>query len=214
MRVCGEAAKTRADFAVSPERAAIHASTDSETKRSRTYFPLRKVLHTGKQKPIAEGPHGRQTGGKTLPFYTAAPPSSPDYRDLSVKVSQRQSDLAAAVPRDGKMKRSTCKMRFQIKSHPISGSCDADHIRELLLDSSKLRDRVTVPLPKLTLGLCFPDVASHSLALRLMDEDGVEAEDPPMLPDFFLAAVLCFSVAFAATLKAWAAVMKMISSMS
>lgn len=91
----------------------------------------------------------------------------------------------------------------------------ANHIRELLLDSSKLKDRVTVPLPKLTLGLCFPEVGSQSLPLvfRLMDEDGVEAEDPPMLLDFFLAAVLCFSVALAATLKAWAAVLHRTSSM-
>lgn len=81
---------------------------------------------------------------------------------------------------------------------------------ELLLDSSKLRDRVTVPLPKLTRG--FADAGS-SLVFRLMDDDGVEAEDPPMLLDFFLAAVLCFSVALAATLKAWAAVLHRTSSM-
>ena len=48
--------------------------------------------------------------------------------------------------------------------------------------------------------------------LRLMDEDGEEAEDPPMLLDFFLDAVLCFSVALAATLKAWAAVLHLTSS--
>lgn len=89
------------------------------------------------------------------------------------------------------------------------------HISELLLDSSKLRDRVTVPLPKLTLGLCFPEGGSQSLQLvfRLIDEDGVEEEDPPTLPDFFFAAVLCFSVALAATLKAWAAVLQRTSSM-
>lgn len=89
------------------------------------------------------------------------------------------------------------------------------HIRELLLDSSKLKERVTVPLPKLTLDICFPEVESQSLplVLRLMDEDGVEAEDSPMLLDFLLEAVLCFSVAFAATLNAWAAVLHLTSSM-
>lgn len=88
------------------------------------------------------------------------------------------------------------------------------HMRELLLDSSKLKDRVTVPLPKLTLGLLFPAGASQSLQLvfRLMDEDGVEDAEPAMLPDFFFEAVLCFSVALAATLKAWAAVLQRTSS--
>lgn len=88
------------------------------------------------------------------------------------------------------------------------------HIREVLLDSSKLKDRVTVPLPKLTLGICDPEVGPQSLLLvfRLMDEDGVEAEDPPMLLTFLFAAVLCLSVALAATLKAWAAVLHRTSS--
>lgn len=39
-------------------------------------------------------------------------------------------------------------------------STPSNHIRELLLDSSKLKDKVTVPLPKLTLGLCFPEAVS------------------------------------------------------
>ena len=41
------------DFTVSPEKVAIHASTDSERKSNTKYFALRKILHTGKQKPIA-----------------------------------------------------------------------------------------------------------------------------------------------------------------
>lgn len=93
--------------------------------------------------------------------------------------------------------------------------CSSYYISELRLDSSKLKDRVTVPLPKLTLGLCFSDVGSQSLLLvfKLMDEDGDDEEDPPMLPDLFLAAVLCFSVALAATLNEWAAVLHRTSSM-
>ena len=92
------------------------------------------------------------------------------------------------------------------------------HMTELLLDSSKLRDRVTVPLPKLTLGLWilgWPALGSQSLplVLRLMDEEGDEPEDPPLLPDLFLDAVLCLRVALAATLKACAAVLQRTSSM-
>lgn len=90
----------------------------------------------------------------------------------------------------------------------------ARHIREPLLDSSKLKESMTVPLPKLTLGLCLPETESQSLLLlfRLMDDDGVEAVDPPMLFDVFLKVVLCFNVALAATLKAWAAVLHRTSS--
>lgn len=74
---------------------------------------------------------------------------------------------------------------------------------------------MTVPLPKLTLGLCLPEAESQSLLLvfRLIVDDGVEAVEPPMLFDFFLEVVLCFNVALAATLKAWAAVLHLTSSM-
>ena len=63
---------------------------------------------------------------------------------------------------------------------------------EFLRDSSKLRDRVTVPLPKLTRGLLCPPLraavggglsAWWPLVFRLMEEDGVEvatAACPPV----------------------------------
>lgn len=50
------------------------------------------------------------------------------------------------------------------------------------------------------------------MVLRLMDEEGVEAQDPPTLLDLFLEAELCLRVALAATLKEWAAVLQRTSS--
>lgn len=38
----------------SPEKVVIHATTDSEMRSSTTYFPLRKILHTGAQQPIVD----------------------------------------------------------------------------------------------------------------------------------------------------------------
>lgn len=79
-------------------------------------------------------------------------------------------------------------------------------------------DRLIVPLSKLTLGLwlrlCPEGVAvSFSLAFRQIDEDGEEAVDPPALLDLFLKAELRLIVAFAAALKACAAVLERTSSM-
>lgn len=81
------------------------------------------------------------------------------------------------------------------------------YFTEFFLDSSKLKEKLTVPLPKLTLGLLLclrtdGDSASFPLVFRMIDEEGDEAEEPPTLLDLFLEAELCRSVALAAALKA------------
>lgn len=81
-----------------------------------------------------------------------------------------------------------------------------NHFTEFLA-SSKLKERLTVPLPKLTLGLepCLRvdgDSVSFPLVFRLMDDEGDDADEPPTLLDLFLKPELCRRVAFAAALKA------------
>lgn len=90
--------------------------------------------------------------------------------------------------------------------------------------SSKLSDKVTVPLPKLTFCLhprcccrCRSAEAGRGkgsswLLLLLMEEDGVEPVEPPRLLERLRDTLLRLSVALAATLKAWAAVLQRTSS--
>lgn len=99
------------------------------------------------------------------------------------------------------------KTRFTLQwKYKYSQTSLCTHLTEFFLASSKLKERLTVPLPKLTLGfwLCLrveEDSVSFPLVFMLTEEAGEEAEDPPTLLDLFLEAELCRSVALAAALK-------------
>lgn len=51
-RVFIVAEATKTDFTVSPENIAIHATTESERRSTIKYFPLRKILHRVKERPM------------------------------------------------------------------------------------------------------------------------------------------------------------------
>lgn len=64
LKVCSVAEETWMGFTVSPEKVAIHASTDTDRSNNIKYFPLRKSLNTDKQKAMAVRVWGRQSSKK------------------------------------------------------------------------------------------------------------------------------------------------------
>lgn len=54
--------KNWTDFAISPEKVANHASTESERRSRRKYLALQNILHVGKQMPMAVVTCWCQTG--------------------------------------------------------------------------------------------------------------------------------------------------------